>query len=99
MDPKNQNPSVAIRKVAEVYTPKFLEKFSRWARETNMTIVTGSWPELQSNGTVTNTSYVMGADGAILHRQAKTHLTETELKDYQFTGEKKPAAVFELPGR
>ena len=64
-----------LSKIAQPMHGELFQKFSELARELNVVIFAGSWPEqVGSQKKVANVSYVFGRQGELLGRYAKTHL-------------------------
>ena len=86
----------AIRRLGQVYTPHFKERFAAWSREHAITILSGSWPVVRENGDTFNTAFVFGPDGQLVHLQEKNHLTRDEKEDYRLSEAKGNCRPFRL---
>ncbi len=95
-DPEGRNPREAIRKVARELTPQFDSVFKTLSKEYGITIISGSWPEIEGVE-VKNVARVYSG-GNLLHAQTKNHLTYGEITDYEITGATGNALSFQLPG-
>ncbi len=73
----------SVKKLME-YTPRYVELFTKAAKEYGMHIVGGSHP-LQRGRKVYNSAYLFTPQGQVFH-QDKIHLTAVETDPWRFTG-------------